>query len=302
MSPSNVPASVRQRLLDHARAAGEEFGLVLVRYGVERLLYRLSVSAHRERFALKGAMLFTVWADTPHRGTRDLDLSGSGPSDPDQVAAVFRQVCAEAVPDDGIGFDLDSFRSREIREDQEYSGVRLNFLAYLDGARIPMQVDIGYGDVITPAPIEITYPTILDMPAPRLRAYTRETVVAEKFQAIVALSTANSRLKDFYDIAELANHSDFDGRTLGAALRATFTRRQTPLPSQLPVPLTDAWAADPARSAQWRSFLQRTTAAERDISFSDAVANIRSFVMPAASTAAADENFDKRWDAGGPWR
>lgn len=198
--PRNLAASVRQRLLNIAKRNGEAFDLVLTRYALERLLYRLGNSRYHNQFLLKGAMLFAVWGGAPHRPTRDLDLLGFGPNDLPQVQAVFQNICQVPVEPDGLKFLPDTVRVSEIREDQEYQGVRLPFDAKLENAIIPIQVDIGYGDAVTPAPQEISYPTLLEFPAPQLRAYPIYTVVAEKFQALVLLGIANSRMKDFYDI------------------------------------------------------------------------------------------------------
>ena len=198
--PRNLAASVRQRLLNIAKRNGEAFDLVLTRYALERLLYRLGNSRYHNQFLLKGAMLFAVRGGAPHRPTRDLDLLGFGPNDLPQVQAVFQNICQVPVEPDGLKFLPDTVRVSEIREDQEYQGVRLPFDAKLENAIIPIQVDIGYGDAVTPAPQEISYPTLLEFPAPQLRAYPIYTVVAEKFQALVLLGIANSRMKDFYDI------------------------------------------------------------------------------------------------------
>ena len=185
------------RLTQRARERRENAQLLMTRYAIERVLYRLSISPRRNRFVLKGAMLFSLWAPVPYRATGDLDLLGYGENDPDAVARVFGEILALPVDDDGLKFQLDTLRAAPAREEDEYSGLRLNFVAELAGARLPMHVDIGYGDAITPGPVDIEYPSLLGQPAAKLKAYPPQTVVAEKFQAMVALDMLNTRMKDF---------------------------------------------------------------------------------------------------------
>ncbi len=195
-NPRNIGASVRARLLDRSRAERSDFQILLTRYALERLLYRLSVSEHRDRFILKGAMLFVTWVADPFRPTRDLDLLGYGDPDAQAMADTFRAIFATAVADDGVTFDVDGLKAVPIRDALDYGGVRIRTTATIDGALIPIQVDVGFGDAVTPAPVEVDYPTLLDNPAPHLRAYPVETVVAEKFEALTKLGIANSRLND----------------------------------------------------------------------------------------------------------
>ncbi len=236
--PHNIAASVRQRLMNKAREQKEAFDLVLIRFALERLLYRLSQSNHGHRFVLKGAMLFQIWSGQGHRPTRDLDLLGTGAPSPAEFEQLFRDVCDQPVEDDGLVFLADTVQAAVMKEDEQYEGLRLKFEARLASARIPIQIDIGFGDAITPAANEILYPAILDFPAPTLMAYPLETVVAEKFQAMVMLGIANSRMKDFYDIWSLARTFEFSGPSLSSAIRATFERRQTDLPSKPPLRFT----------------------------------------------------------------
>lgn len=191
----NVGASVRARLLQLAKASGQSFDLVLTRFALERLLFRLSRSPHAARFVLKGAMLMMSWFDDPHRGTRDLDLLGFGNPEPDLMLETFRDILAQQV-DDGVIFDADTLRVDRIREELEYGGLRLRAIASLSGARINLTIDIGFGDALEPGAEMLDYPSMLDFPAPRLRAYARETVIAEKFQAMVMLGRVNTRMKD----------------------------------------------------------------------------------------------------------
>jgi hypothetical protein len=217
---------------------------------------------------LKGAMLFVVWDGTPHRPTRDVDFLGSGESTPDAVADAFRAACAVDAEPDGLTFDPLAVRAEPIRDRQEYGGVRVTLAALLGTARIPLQVDVGFGDAVTPAPAWATFPPLLpDLPAPRVRAYPAETVVAEKLQAAVALGIANTRLKDFYDLWLLAGTREFDGEVLARAIGATFLRRGTPLPATPPTALRSEFTRDPEKQQQWRAFLSRTGSLVRPVTW-----------------------------------
>lgn len=255
--PHNLAASVRQRLLDRARARGEDFQLLLDRYAVERFLYRLSISDVRDEFLLKGALLFTLWFNAPHRPTRDADFLGYGPRDAQTLAETVRRICAIEC-EDGIAYDPDSIKVVEIRENATYQGLRVTLRAELDKARCMVQLDMGYGDAVTPGPVEITYPGLLDdLPAPNLRAYPRETVFAEKLEAIAQLGIANSRMKDYFDLWALAREGAMDIHELGEAIAATFTRRGTPLPAPMPTGLTAAFSENTQKQQQWNAFVAR---------------------------------------------
>ncbi|RNC97009.1 MAG: nucleotidyl transferase AbiEii/AbiGii toxin family protein [Oricola sp.] len=280
----NIGASVRARLLNFSRDKGLLFELVLTRYAVERLLYRLANSPHAERFVLKGAMLLMTWFEEPFRGTRDLDLLGQGDPAPEAVLAIFREILAIDEPD-GVSFDAEGTRIDRIREDTEYGGVRIRTTAEIGGARIPVSVDVGFGDVTEPAAQMLDYPILLDMPAPRLRGYARETVVAEKFQAIVILGQANSRVKDYYDLWVMSRYFTFDEDRLASAIAATFARRRTAIPSQTPEGLTHAFAEDPQKQAQWERFKKDVTIDPG--SLSDVVAALEPFLMQSAGAARA---------------
>jgi predicted nucleotidyltransferase component of viral defense system len=300
--PRDVGASVRQRLLNRARERGEDFQRVLTYYAVERLLYRLSRSAHHERFVLKGAMLFSVWSGVPHRATRDLDLLGHGDNAVSALEEVFREIFRTKVEDDGIGFVEESIRGEEIRDEQEYQGVRLAFLARLAGARIPIRVDVGFGDVVSPPPEKVTYPTLLDLPAPRLLAYSREGVVAEKFQAMVMLGIANSRMRDFFDVWYLAHQFEFVGARLCGAIQATFGRRRTPLPPQAPLALTAEFHGDRGKQLHWGAFLRRAGLDAHRKTLPQVVESLRAFLLPPTAALAKAAPFEMVWPPGGPWR
>lgn len=251
--PRNIGASVRQRLLNLAHARGQPMELLLTRYALERLLHRLSVSPHRERFVLKGAMLLATWFDEPHRATRDVDLLGFGDAAEDALLGMFREIMAVEV-DDGVSFDLKGLRIEAIREEVEYGGSRIRTTAALAGARIPITVDIGFGDAVEPGVEDIDLPVLLDMPSPHLRAYPPETVIAEKFHAMVVLGRANSRMKDYYDVWMLTGSLDLDPERLRRAVVATFERRNTAIPLALPDGLSESFAEDSGKLRQWDAF------------------------------------------------
>jgi predicted nucleotidyltransferase component of viral defense system len=254
---SNIAASVRARLLNVAKAQGVDFNQVLVRFALERMLYRLTQSQHADHFLLKGALLFTLWYDIPHRATRDADLLGFGASDLESVAQVFREIAAVAV-DDGIVFDPASVTALEIRKEAGYGGVRVIIAGELAKARCKTQIDVGFGDAVTPGPVDSVYPVLLDdLPAPRLRAYPTYTVVAEKLHAIALLGMTNSRVKDYFDLSVLLERENLDAGLLAQAIKATFERRGMAVPDELPVGLTDEFARDASRQALWQAFAKK---------------------------------------------
>ncbi len=298
----NIGHSVHDRLLNLAHQKGEPYDLVLVRYALERLLYRLSCSEYPSRFVLKGAFLFTVWQQAELQPTRDLDLLGCGPPDVSTLVSIFTALCELAVPDDGLESVAATVRGEEIREGDIYQGVRIRLGVRLGSAQIPVQVDVGFGDVVTPPAEIVDFPTLLDFPAPRVLAYPMPAVVAEKFEAMVMLGIANSRMKDFYDIWKLAGTETFDGATLCTAMSATFRRRQTPMPKQAPLALTASFADHPAKRTQWRAFLHRDRLGTTKSSLGSVIEVLRDFLLPPALEAARDESFEAIWSPGGPWR
>ncbi len=298
----NMADSVRQRLLNRAREQREDFGLLLTRFGTERLLYRLGESEYGGVFILKGAMLFPLWGMDEHRPTRDADLLGFGESTEAHLVEVFRDVCRVEVEDDGLRFDPQSVQAGAIREEMEYGGIRVRLTATLDGARIPLQVDVGFGDAVSPAPEEVEYPTLLDLPAPHLRVYPRETVVAEKFQAMIHLGMANSRMKDFYDVWVLSRLFEFDGTTLARAVEHTFERRRTAVPTEVPLPLTTEFYGDPGKAVVWRAFLGRNGLEGEGATFETVAGTIEGFLMPVCLAIHSGGRFEATWAIGGPWR
>jgi predicted nucleotidyltransferase component of viral defense system len=300
--PQNVAASVRQKLLNLAKQEGEDFNFLLIRYALERLLYRLSVSSHQDRFVLKGATLFQVWSGHVHRPTRDLDLLGHGTPAPSAFENVFRDLCKQPVVDDGIRFKEDTVRAEQIKEEEEYQGLRIRLDANLATARIPVQVDIGFGDVITPGPEIINYPTLLQFPPPAVSAYPRETVIAEKYQAMVTLGIANSRMKDFFDIYTIAEQFDFSGLVLCQAIQATFMRRQTPLPQQAPLALTAEFTEDSQKLTQWNAFVAKNKLEHQHFTLPEVGEMLSRFLLQPTNALVAGTTFDKAWLAGqGDW-
>jgi hypothetical protein len=285
MTAVNIAASVHQRLLNVRDTTGEPFNHVLMRYGLERLLYRVQAAGHAETFVLKGAMLFALWQDVPGRPTRDVDLLGFGNLTHDRLRVIFADVCTVEVQDDGLRFDPDSIRTDDIRDDQEYHGVRVRLLGFLARARLAMQIDIGLGDALTPEPQEMNYPAILDFPAPRLRAYHPATVVAEKLNAAVVLGALNSRMKDFYDMHVILAHMDIDDALLRDAIRATFVRRNVPLPTDVPVAFAAEFLEDGTKETQWRAFLRRSGLESCGLDLATVLVDLRERLWPLLSAA-----------------
>ena len=300
--PRNVAASVRARLQNLARETRANFQRVLTRYALERLLFRLSVSPHRERFVLKGAMLYAAWLDDPFRTTRDLDLLAFGERDAERLVTIFHEVCVQPVAEDGLVFDAEHLAAEAIRDNRAYGGLRLRTSARLAAAAIPVRIDIGFGDAVTPGPLALEYPALLNQPAPRLKGYPRETVVAEKFEAIVALDLANSRMKDFYDLLAMSRLFVFEGAVLAAAIRATFERRGTKIPSERPPSLTRTFSVDPRKMQQWRSFLAREPLLIDEPDLSAVVREVGDFTMPAAHAAIEGRRMLARWGPDEGWR
>jgi predicted nucleotidyltransferase component of viral defense system len=280
----NVAASVRARLLKLAHAERRDYLVVLQRFALERLLHRLTLSPHADRFTLKGAMLFIVWAGSPHRATRDLDLLARGEPEIERLAELWREVAAIDV-NDGVRFERDSVSAAVIREGREHEGVRVLLTARIEAARIDLQIDVGFGDAVVPRPKKVQLPVLLDFPAPALRAYAPETVVAEKLHAMVEHGIVNTRLKDYYDVWWLMERKMLDDALLVAAIVATFTRRKTPVPSSTPPALSDAYATDATKEKQWAAFCLRAAVADAP-GLAAIVATIEPKLM-AASRAAA---------------
>lgn len=293
----NIGASVRQRLLNKARETERPFSELLQYFAMERFLYRLSKSEYADKFVLKGALMLTAWNAPLLRPTMDIDLLGRIGNDIGAMAAIVREICASRVePDDGLVFDAATVKAERITEAAEYEGVRIRFRATLDAARIQMQLDVGFGDIVVPAAVATIYPTILDLPAPQLLAYSKETAVAEKFEAMVKLGELNSRMKDFFDIWLLSRSFDFDGSRLREAIEMTFKRRDTALPKSEPIALTPEFSSNSQKETQWAGFIRRMKL--RDVpSLSEIVGRLRDFLMPPTRAASEGEHFDLGWSS-----
>ncbi len=292
----NIAASVHQRLYNRAKESGEDFNLLLIRYANERFLYRLSVSDYKDRFLLKGASLFTLWFEHPHRPTRDVDLLGFGSSEIGDVEKVFRRICAVEA-EDGLKFDTGNVKGAEIKEGQEYHGVRITLTTFLGKARINLQIDVGFGDAVTPPPETVNFPTVLDFPAPNLQAYPKETVVAEKFEALVKLGMLNSRMKDFWDLQILIGEFQFDGAILQQAIRATFARRKTKFPEKLPTALTEEFSCDTGKQTQWNAFLRKNKL-KASFEFRDLIGALGNFFAKIIETENKGETLFENWREG----
>ena len=299
---TNLAASVKQRLLTLSRERKEDFNLLLTKYALERLLFRIGQSSYQKIFVLKGALLFELWTKQAHRPTRDADFLSDGDSNPHRFETIFKEICVLSVVDDVLLFDPESVTAQRIKEDADYEGVRVTFMGYLDKARIPMQIDIGFGDAVTPDAVEASFPTILDGPMPMLFAYPKETVVAEKFEAAVKLGIANSRMKDFHDLRALAELFSFEGEILSLAIARTFERRKTTLPqSAPPLAFTAEFFDDPSKKAQWTAFSTKNKLYIKPETLEDVMSIIRSFLMPLIAEIGKEYGFKRSWKPGGPW-
>lgn len=290
---ANLSASVLARLLALARERGDDYNLLLNRFGMERLLDRLAQSRHADRFLLKGALLFALWYGTPHRPTRDADLLGFGPDDEAHLTDTFRELAAMDLGD-GIVFDSGSVKVQAIREANAYGGTRISLVGRIGTARCTLQVDVAFGDAVTPAPQTVAYPTLLqDFPPPRLRTYPVYSVIAEKLQAMVVLGQANTRMKDFFDLAVIARRTELEGATLAAAIAATFARRGTALPNEPPLALTRAFAGDFAKQRQWQAFLNKNRLTTETLEHT--VALLQDMLWPPIIVAATRTGATATW-------
>lgn len=299
----NIAASIRYRLLNLSKERREDYNYLLILYLGERLLYRLSKSRYQQQFILKGATLFKVWNGEPHRATKDLDFLSFGNNEVEYIEKVFQEICLINCEENGIIFLSESIKAQVIKEDQQYEGVRVEIIGKLGTNQCKLQVDIGFGDVVTPNPQEELINTILpDTPKPKLIIYPRETVIAEKFQAMVDLGIKNSRLKDFYDIWFLCKDFEFQGDLLCQAIGNTFKRRKTEIPIKEPLAFTQEFTNNPQKSKEWAAFLNKIKKGNPQLAFDEVVTVIKSFIMPPCIASAKNEKFDKVWNVGGFWQ
>jgi predicted nucleotidyltransferase component of viral defense system len=294
-------ASIRARLLTLAQSKGEDYQRVLGRYAVERFLYRLGQSPYRDKFALKGATLFTLWTGYTHRPTKDLDLLGRGSSSAiEDVEMTIRAIC-EIQDEDGIMFRRESVEGARIKEDDEYDGVRIKLLAELAGARIPMQIDIGFGDAVYPEPELASFPVLLPMEVPLIRAYPRESAIAEKLHAMVVLDIRNSRMKDFYDVWFMASTWTFEMASLRKAIVTSFERRGSTIPTAVPFALTDDFLNDPLKKQQWSAFVSLLNPTDKAPSLEKVGALLQSFLLPCVFGKSPTMPEDRRWTPALGW-
>jgi len=294
-----MAASVRQRLLNLARKRKEDFGLLLAKYGLERVLYRISKSKYRDLFVLKGALLFELWTDQRYRPTRDADFLAQGRNNPEKFIKFFQEICDLKVDDDGFRLDAATITADRITEDANSKGIRIKFLGYLENARIPIQIDLGFGDVITPAPVEMKIPSLLlDLPTPKLLTYPKESVIAEKFEAMVSLGIANSRMKDLHDIQSLSRGFSFDGTILSEAINKTFAARGTRLPFVAPLVFTVEFFNHPEKKRQWAAFCHKNRGYVVETSLQSVCDEISSFLMPIVHALNNNSTIPKKWSAG----
>lgn len=294
--------SVHDRLRALARSAGRPYAEVLQLYALERFLYRLSLSPHHDRFILKGALMLRVWHGLETRPTRDIDLLGPVGITDSEVEQVVRDCFLAEVAPDGLEFTPDSIRVTPIRIPEQHIGFRAKFDGHLARIRLRFQIDIGTGDSVIPEPVRIDYPTLLDFPSPRIRAYTPYTSIAEKFEAIVKLDLANTRMKDYFDLNHLSTTLALDGEILALALKQTFGRREMKLPTEAPPGLGGSFTESPEKSLQWTAFVRKSQLEDHALSLDATVARVREFLMPVVKAAAMHEPFLLRWPAGGPWQ
>jgi predicted nucleotidyltransferase component of viral defense system len=299
---SNLAASVAARLLNRTRETGEDHQNLLTSYCIERFLYRLSASERRDRFVLKGAMLLRLWSDRPYRSTRDLDFLRRGDGAFEAIREDLRAIITTPVPPDAVSFDGDQIEIEPIRAEDEYAGARATLLARCGKARLKLQIDMGLGDAVWPAPLACIYPTLLDFPAPHLLAYPREAVVAEKLEAMVVLGDRNSRIKDFFDLHHLAGRFEFDRATLSEAVRRTFERRHTPIPAEDPIGLTPAYWENPSRPAQVRAFARRAGLEVPATPAEEFTRLLHAFLSPVLEDLRVGAPRAGCWHPGGPWR
>jgi predicted nucleotidyltransferase component of viral defense system len=297
---TNLAASVHQRLLNHARATGRPFNEVLQRFALERFLYRLGHSPYARRFVLKGALMLTAWHLPYPRPTRDIDLLGRMDNSVAQVVSAIEAICHESVIDDGLRFETEGIVGERITETANYAGVRLRFAAFLGKARIPMRIDVGFGDPLVPGSSLVQLPTILDFPPSKVQGYSRESAIAEKYQIMVYLGQINSRMKDFYDIWSLATHFSFEGSTLARAIAETFESRGTPVPLH-PTAFSDAFAQDGEKQAQWEAFRRRLDGEDVPVDLQEAIQLIGAFLHPVTQALVEGQTFQQRWESGRRW-
>ena len=297
----NIDQSIRQRLLNMSRERNEDFQLILIRFALERFLYRLSKSRYAEQFILKGAFLFSLWTNYRYRPTKDLDLLGVGDRSPENLEKMFREICGIMVDPDGIVFDENSVTVSEIREEQEYGGNRVRLTGFLGKAKVSLQIDVAYGDAVTPEIEENDFPSMLEMSSPRILTYPKETVVAEKLQSMIHLGMQNSRMKDFFDLFWMSRLFSFEGPVLSRAIQSTFQRRKTLIVSVPPLVFSDEFSLDSIKNSQWKAFLNKNELTDISEEFPYIIETLRDFLVPPLRAFSSGKRFSLSWKPGGAW-
>lgn len=295
----NLPASIQDRLMSQARENDRPFNEVLQYFAIERFLYRLAQSQYSREFVLKGALLFRVWGLPAFRPTRDIDLLGNTVNEVGNLTNIIREVCKGNVQDDGMFFDPETVIGERIKEDADYEGVRIRFVGLLGKTRVHLQIDVGFADVVSPKPVQIKYPVLLPFPEPELRSYPPESVVAEKFQAMIYLGLINSRMKDFYDLWAMSNQFVFSGNLLQEAIRKTFANRKSNIPEELPVALSEQFARD--KQVQWSAFLKTTGIKDAPERIKSVQERLQNFLLPVLHSLRAGKIINKDWNPDGYW-
>ncbi len=295
----NLPASIHDRLLNQARASGRPFNELLQYYAIERFLYRLAQSQYAGQFVLKGALLFRVWGLPAIRPTRDIDLLGQTSNEIDNLVGIVREICMQKVQDDGMFFGPETISGERIKEDADYEGIRVRFVGLLGKTRVHLQIDVGFADIVSPAPMKVKYPVILPLPEPELRSYPPEAVVAEKLQAMIYLGSINSRMKDFYDLWVMSNHFEFTGMVLQEAIRQTFENRKTNVPGEQPTAFSEQYTQE--KQLQWTAFLKTAGIMNTPDQFTIIQNRLQEFLLPIFQSLRSEKNIDKCWKPSGKW-
>lgn len=299
--PPSEPAQVHAALMKVAREQQADFNAILVQYAIERLLHRLSLTKEVHNFILKGAMLFRVWEGNLHRPTRDVDFLGYGEPSPESIAEVIRAVITSEGEPDGLRFESESVKAQEIREGEGYGGVSLSLRAFLAHIPVTVRIDVGFGDAVTPDAETRAFPTLIGHTAPRIRVYSHETLVAEKVEALCRFGIANSRMKDYYDLLSVSRRFETDGPLLANAISATFERRKTEIPREVPVGLSSEFSLDQEKQQQWQGFLHRLELSDAPMELPSVVEQVSRFVLPVLVAAGKGEQFPQGWKPHTGW-
>ena len=298
----NLAASVGARLMNRAQQTGDDYQRLLVSFCLERFLYRLGTSSVHDRFVLKGAMLLRLWSAQPYRATRDLDLLRKGDGSFAAIRTDIETICGAEVEPDAVVFDPASIRVEAIRAEDESAGTRVTLPARCGSARLMLQIDMGLGDSVWPLPQLHAYPALLEFPPPTVLVYPPEAVVAEKLEAMIVLGDRNSRIKDFFDLHHLANRFEFDRATLTEAIRRTFERRRTPVPTEEPIGLTRAYWENASRAPHVRAFARRAGLTVAADPAAEILSALRPFLLPILDDLHRVHATPGTWAPGGPWR